>query len=191
MTKQTLKTVLFWIFVLSISFWMNSCRSVKKDKTQLTEIVKTNDVKKDIENVKENSNIKITKKTEVTDGSETETETETIEPIDSTKPSTHIDSSGKKTELNNAKKTTTKTKKKANIKKDEVIDFEAQKATLIEKIKAQTKKGVQKIDQKILKVERSFPVKWIFIGIGILTAVVLAWYNRLKIVKWVKNIWWV
>lgn len=191
MKNQTLKTILFWIFVLTIFFWMNSCRSVKKDKTQLTEIVKTNDVKKETETVKENSNVKITKKVELTDGSETETETETIEPIDPTKPSTHTDSSGKKTELNNAKKTTTKTKKKANIKKDEVVDFEAQKATLLEKEKVETKKGFQKIDQGILKVERSFPVKWILIGIGVLVAVVLAWRNRLKIVKWVKNICWV
>lgn len=180
--------ILLTIFLTS-GIW--SCRSVKKDKTNLTEIVKTNDVKKETENVKENFNLEKTEQIKTNSKTGTVTKKIVIRPIDPTKPASVTNEKGEKKILENAEILEEESTINNQIISDKKSTLEAQKATVIEKQKEETKKGLQKKDQEILKVERSFPVKWIFIGIGVLVAVVLAWYNKLKIVKWVKNIWWI
>jgi hypothetical protein len=157
----------------------------------VTEIVKTNDVKKEIETVKENANLEKTEQIKTDSKTGTVTKKRVIRPIDPTKPASVTNEKGEKKILENAEILEEESQINNQILSDKKSTSESQKATLIEKQKAETKKGLQKIDQEILKVERSFPVKWILIGIGVLVAVVLAWRNRLKIVKWVKNIWWV
>jgi hypothetical protein len=173
------------IFILITIAFFASCRSVKKDKTVSSEVVKVEDVRKETETAKQESNTKITKKVETNEDSQTETETETIEPVDPTKPSTHTDSQGKTTSLNNAKKTTSKTKHKAQIKKGEVVNIEAQKAAIIEKNKQESKKEIAKIDQEIISVERKAFNPWNLLWILIPAAVIVIIYkNRAKI-------WWI
>jgi hypothetical protein len=191
MKNQTLKTILFWVFVFTISFWMNSCRSVQKDKTNLTEIVKTNDVKKETETVKENANLEKTEQIKTDSKTGTVIKKIVIRPIDPTKPASVTNEKGEKKILENAEILEEESTINNQILSDKKSTLEAQKSTVIQKQKEEVKNELLKKDQEILKVERSFPVKWIFIGIGVLIAVLLAWYNRLKIVKWVKNIWWI
>jgi hypothetical protein len=186
-----MKKLILLLSIITLTSAIGGCRSVKKDKTKVTEIVKTNDVKKEIETVKENANLEKTEQIKTDSKTGTVTKKRVIRPIDPTKPASVTNEKGEKKILENAEILEEESQINNQILSDKKSTSESQKATLIEKQKAETKKGLQKIDQEILKVERSFPVKWILIGIGVLVAVVLAWRNRLKIVKWVKNIWWV
>jgi hypothetical protein len=185
MKNQTLKTILFWVFVLTISFWMNSCRSVKKDKTNLTEIVKVEVAEKENVIIKENSNLEKTEQIKTDSKTGTVTKKRVIRPIDPTKPASVINEKGEKKILENAEILEEESQINNQILSDKKSTLAAQKETLLEKQKSEMKKGMQKLDQEILKLERKgfswLNLFWLLIPLGIIFA-----YKRYN-----GKIWWV
>lgn len=191
MKNKKLNHLLFWIFVFTISILLNSCRSVKKDKTVVKESLTTEIATKEHETAKEESNVKEVVETKTNSTTGITTKKTTTRPVDPTKPATKTDSKGNKTTLNNAEtveeETTTNNTTVVNQLKNLQESAKKERAKQLE----ENKKESAKLDQDVLKLERSFPIGWLLIAIGVLAVGLIAWYNRLNIIKWFKNIWWI
>jgi hypothetical protein len=181
LTFYSIALLLFLLFI-------TSCRTVKKDKAYSKEEVKSENTEKVDKTSKEDSNTKITKEVVIDDRTQTITEIEVLEPIDATKPAIHTDSFGKKTELNNTKKTTTKITQKNNTvtnekaKVDSIIKKEAnKKINLLKKI-------VAKKEEEQIQVKRSGISTWKIVSIIVILAFIsIAFYKRLNILTWLKS----
>lgn len=169
------------------SFWLMSCRSVKKDKTHSEESVLVEEMKKGIEIKTENSNLNqdIEIKTSVQTG--TTTKKTTSKPIDPKKPATVTDKHGKKTILENAELVEEETTSNTNVSENKTEKIQAS-AKLEATIQNEQKKKVAANKQAAaLKVEREWPVKNIIIAILIVIILWRVFINRVKIWNWLKG----
>ena len=164
---------------------------MQKDKTSSSEAHKIEITDNTLIYSSEDANIKYNKETVVDDKNQTVTERETIEVVDSTKPGSITDSSGKKTELNNAKKTTEKTTQKNITQKKETEQSELQSTTQVDKkedlaIKIDTEKEAAEIhvDKNPFNL---WNLLWLLIPLGI---IIYIFKNRKVISEKIKNIWW-
>lgn len=191
MKNQKLNHLLLWIFAIVVGLAMNSCGAKKTAITETSEAIKTETGTENDSNKKEESNIKKTENTVVDDKNETVTKETTYELIDSTKPGSVVDPDGRKTDLNNSKKTTRETTKKNNTKTDVAkASNESKKSELSDQSKSASKTGAKKANEAInidRKAWSSLNMLWLLIPLGLL----LAWLNKSKIITWAKNIWWI
>jgi Na+-transporting methylmalonyl-CoA/oxaloacetate decarboxylase gamma subunit len=190
MKTKTIAYLMLFLIALILIIPMTGCGSKKEQKNKYKEETKIEETKKNLETVKENSNLEKTEqiKTDIKTG--TVTKKRVIRPIDPTKPASVTNEKGEKKIIENAEILEEESQINNQILSDKKSTLEQQKETLIEKEKAETKKGSQKIDQQMLKLERSFPVKWSFIGIGVLVIGFVVFKNRFNIIKYLKSVWW-
>lgn len=178
-----------------------SCGALKKDQTKIEELAKTeesaktnNTLKLDKEMSVE-SNVKKTENTTVDDQNETVTKETVYEPIDNSKPASVIDPDGKKTDLNNSKKTVKETRQKNNTKTDitkaseETLKSE-EKAKLEAAAKSEVKKAAAKkklAEESNLNREEwsAFNWFWLLIPVGAYSV----WKNKKLIITKLKGLW--
>jgi cobalamin biosynthesis Mg chelatase CobN len=158
--------------------------------TRKTNQTKTNVYTKDVitdntkTETKTDTNTKVTNNTETNKETGEVTETETLEPIDNTKPATYVDENGKSQSLNNTKKTKTKTTRKTNEKnKSNVITTERKKVaeTIKKDVKTKSKAKVQ-VKQKATESNKGNFWNWIILILLIIAFGYCFWWSR-KIVK--------
>lgn len=180
------------IIALLLALVICSCGARKVDKNKNSEAQEVEFTDNSIIQKKEESNLKITENTKVDDKNETLIKETVFEPVNPNNPSSVIDENGKETILKNAKKTTKETKQKNNTKTDNSKDSEQfNKSEVSEKIESAAKVDT-KIASEEVKVDRAawslWSWLWLLIPIGLIVLVVK---NRMKIVTWIEDIWWV
>lgn len=111
--KTILKTFVI-LTILSLIWLCLSCGSRKVNKEHSKEEIKTEVVDNSVIEKQSESNIKQTTNIKVDDKNEIVSKEDTFEPIDPTKEASIIDENGKKTILNNSKKTSKSTTQKNN-----------------------------------------------------------------------------
>jgi hypothetical protein len=180
------------IIIILLALVLSFCGARNAEKTRLHEAQKTEITSNSDKFEKEESNIKENSITKVDDKNETVTEETVYEPSDPSKPASVIDANGKKTVLNNAKKTHKKITQKNNTKTGNSSNSEKfHKSELSElskfKAKAATKKAAEeiKVDREAWSV---WNFLWLLIPIGL---IVIIWRNKTKIATWFTSIWWV
>src|SRR6478735_9618835 len=102
--KTIIKTFII-LTVISLIWLLLSCGSRKVNKEHSKEETKTEQIDNSITEIQSESNIKQTTTLKVDDKNEIVSKEDTFEPIDPTKEASIIDENGKKTILNNSKKT--------------------------------------------------------------------------------------
>lgn len=168
---RNLKLLLILFFGLFLAI---SCRSVKKDKSSLTEIVKSETSEKQASLSKEETKDSEQKEVVITDNNKT-----IIEEVI--------------TEREGVKET----RRKTTINTDKVIhEISDSKTTISKEIKQekQATATAEKINkQSDLHLERSIPILWsiigatvVFFGLGLLYQ-----HNKTSITTFLKKIWWV
>lgn len=190
MKNQIDKIVLLWLIAIIMALTLNSCRSVQKDKSNLTEIVKTEDVKNELEITKEESNIKKTDETKIDSQTGTVTKKTTTKPVDPTKPATTTDKEGNKKTLENAEITEEETTVNNKTVTDSKNAFEENLKKEMAKSLEETNKALAEIDQKILNLQKKpnyWQLLWLIIPFGI---IIYIFKNRKLISEKIKNIWW-
>ncbi len=184
MKNQKIKLILLFVFAIALSFAMNSCRSVKKDKTNLTEIVKTDDLKTETETEKAETNVQKTEETKTNSTTGTVTKKTTTRPIDPTKHATVTDKKGNKTTLNNAELVEEETTSNTTTTTDQKIALAIKAKKEKERLLNEQKKLEQtrKEDQLALdkKVFNFWQLLWLIIPAGIY----IIYRNKDKI-------WWI
>lgn len=191
MKNQKINHILLWAIAILLGFVMNSCSAKKTAKTETSEEVKTETVAETDIKKTEESNVRKSENTIVDDKNETITKETTYEPVDPSKPASVIDPDGRKTNLNNSKKTTRETTKKNNTKTDIAkASNENNKSEASAKSKSGAKSSAKK-GAEIINTNRkawsSINLLWLLIPLGLL----LAWLNKSKIITGAKKIWWV
>jgi FtsZ-interacting cell division protein ZipA len=181
-----------FLLIMSIIILFTSCSAVKKDKTTTKEEIKTETSNKSTVDKTEESNVKKTETTTVDDKNETITKETTYEPIDSSKPASITDPDGRKTDLNNSKKTTRETTQKNNSKTAVAkASDENHKAELSELSESDSKSEAKKADEAI-QVDRKawnyWNVLWLLIPAGVIYFV---WKNKAKIIEWFNGLWFI
>lgn len=175
------------ILFMSIIF-LFSCGARKKEKSNSTEIVKTETAETKTDKSVKESNVKTTTETKTDNLSGTTIKTTTYEPIDPTKNAFVKNEAGDSIQFKNAKLvksiTTILNQLKADIKKSEVAAEKTSNDIQENKNSNQeTKKEVA-----VLNVKRDkfniFNLLWLLIPIGI----VLVFLNKSKIVTWAKKL---
>jgi type IV secretory pathway VirB10-like protein len=191
MKNQKLNHIILWAIAIILGFAMNSCSAKKTDKTKTSEEIKTEIVAETDIKKSEESNVKKTENTIVDDKNETITKETIYEPIDHNKPASVIDPDGRKTSLNNSKKTTRETTKKNNTKTGIAKASNANsKSEASTKSKSGSKSKAKKAAEAIntnRKAWSSLNMLWLLIPLGL----ILAFLNKNKITTWAKNIWWI
>ncbi|MFV8336423.1 hypothetical protein ACNQF7_10110 [Flavobacterium sp. RSP29] len=168
-----------------------SCGARKTEKSKTSEAEKTEAsiiayVKKTDE-----SNVKKTEKTSTDDKNQTTIKETTYELVDPTKPGSVIDPDGRKTDLNNSKKTTRETTKNNNTKTDNTkTSNESNKSEVSDQSESNSKSATKKTG-KVTNIDRKafnpLNLLWLLIPLGFL----LVWMNKNKIIMWTKKIWWI
>lgn len=180
------------------SMWLVSCGARQKEKSSSSDSSKMeraevlNSEKESNSKSNLESNIKKTNETIVDDKNQTVTETVTVEPIDPTQPSSYTDENGKKQDLNNTKKTKTKTIQNNNTKASSRSQENghtklSEESTEQEKAKSTSKENLQvdkETDDLNLKRE-SFPIGWIIFSLVVLAGICWIWYRSKNKVWWV------
>jgi len=164
---------------------LTSCSSTQKTKSKSVEEIKTESLvqigdKTEITENKENNTL-TTKKTETNEETGEVIETETVEPMDNSKPATTTDENGKTQTLNNAKKTKSKTTRKSKKAiKDSVVINNSEKVAKNEQkdVKTVVEAKVEKRNLEANKIVKRDPTKQIIvISVLIVGAIVfLAWW---------------
>lgn len=157
------------ILILSIVFLTSgicSCKSVKKDKTTLREIVKSEETKKEVESVKEEAKSEEKTTIKETDQSTTIIEEKIIEK-EGVKETT------RKTTIKANKEVDQKTDKAAQASKE--VDKKTENAAVAEVIKKDDKLN---IDKKPISL---WNLAWLLLPVGLYFA-----YRKFK-----NKIWWV
>lgn len=179
-----LKYLAFFAIAIGFSIAMNSCRSIKKAKTSLTEIVKTEEVKTETETEKQESNVQKTEEIKTNSQTGTVTKKTTKRPIDPTKTAIVIDKHGNKTTLDNAvleeEETTTNTTTTTDQKLAIDIKYKKEK----ERIIAERKKSDQKIKQEQLALDKTVFNFWQLLFLLIPAGIYLIYKNKDKM-------WWI
>lgn len=188
-----MKKLILILLTILLTSGICSCRSVQKDKSSLTEIVKSEETKKEVETVKEETNAK--KSEEVTVDSKTGTKTsKTItRPIDATKPAIATDKKGNKTILENAELIEEESETNNNTLFNSTTLEELKQQRIHERQLEEEKALLAKLEAEQLHLERSVPVYWaiigailVFFGLGLLYQ-----HNKVSISNFFKKIWWV
>ena len=182
--------ILLTIFLTS-GIW--SCRSVKKDKSNLTEIVKSEETKKEVETVKEETNAKKSEEVAIDSKTATKTTKTTTRPIDATKLAIATDKKGNKTILENAELIEEESETNNNTLFNSNTLEELKQQILQERRLEEEKALLAKLEAEQLHVKRSFPILWVIIG-AVAVFFLLGWlyqHNKVSIVSWFKKIWWV
>jgi hypothetical protein len=188
-----MKKLILLLSIITLTSAIGGCRSVKKDKTQLTEVIEIEESNKENETEKSDSNMKKVVETKTLSRTATIIKKTTIRPVDPTKPSSTTDSKGNTTTFNNAERVEEETTTNNTTFTDE-------KASLIAAAKLEKKRQIEEnkklkseFNQQTLKLERK---RNAFVGliIAALAGIVL-YYNRSIIKAWFKRIaakiWWV
>ena len=181
-----MKNILFFIALIFIS-----CGARKVDKSKTQEVLQTETSDNSVVTKTADSNLKSREVTKVDDKNETVTKEVNYEPINPLLPASITDENGKKTVLDNAKKTTRETTQKNNTKTDI-----SKKTEQVAKIVALNKKDVQaKTDSEksavAIKSERKVYSVFNFFWLLILVPIYLIWKNRSVIFDKIKSFWWV
>ena len=165
---------------------LTSCGARKVDKQVLNEETETKIVDNSVSEKESESNVKTTILTKVDDKNETVTEETIYQPEDPTKEAIITDENGKKTILNNSKKTIKKITQKNNIKSEsksdsQIIEKEAIKDEKDIKVSSHTDtvKKSSKTDRDAVSMWNWL---WLLIPVGI-----IIWLFR----KYRDKIWWV
>lgn len=193
-----------------------SCGARKTDKSRIQEaseselsagekeVSKEENSTLEREYQKENLNVKEENTKAVDDKNETVKETKTWTPVDPNKSSKVIDDKGKVQEFVNAVLKEERETTKNNIKTNETAKSEKTENKQSDKeVQAEQKKESDRqkeLEQKAaakksgeeIKIDRSawsvWNWLWLLIPVGL---IILAVKNRMKIVTWIENIWWV
>lgn len=184
MKNQKIKLILLFAFAIVLSLTMNSCRSVKKDQTNLTEIVKTEDVKTAKETEKQETNVQKMEDIKTNSTTGTVTKKTTKRPADNTKPATVIDKHGNKTTLNNAvlEEEETTTNNTTTTDQKTALDIKTKKEK--ERQLAEQKKADQKRKQDQLALDKKVFNLWQLLWLIIPAGIYFIYKNREKI-------WWI
>jgi len=178
--------------LLSLLFLVYSCGARKAEKSRTAETLKV-ETKTDVVVAKtEDTNVKKTEKTTVDDKNETLTKETTYEPIDPSKPASITEPDGRKTDLNNSKKTTRETSQKNQVKKDNFIETAIKSTSeVLENIKTESKSNSKKTEE-LIKIDKEVWNVWNLVWLLIPAAAVYwVWKNKAKIVGWFNGIWWI
>jgi len=161
--------------ILLSTILLFSCGTRKVENKKIDVTTKEVTIDKSITETKADTNVKITTNTETNKETGEVTETETLEPIDNTKPATYIDENGKSQSLNNAKKTKTKTKRKTNEnKKANIVVDKVEKVAKKQQndIKTKSKVSVQTKDKSTVSDKGNF-WNWILL---IIFGICIIWF---------------
>ena len=160
--------ILLTIFLTS-GIW--SCRSVKKDKTNLTEIVKTDDLKTETETEKAETNVQKIEETKTNSTTGNFSKKTTTRPIDPTKPATVTDKKGNKTHLENAELVEEETISNTTTTTDQKIALDIKAKKECTRILEEQKKATAKKEEEILNLKRDafsmWNLLWLLIPAGI------------------------
>jgi len=130
--KTIIKTFII-LTVISLIWLLLSCGSRKVNKEHSKEETKTEQIDNSITEIQSESNIKQTTTLKVDDKNEIVSKEDTFEPIDPTKEASIIDENGKKTILNNSKKTSKSINQKNNTATSkEILQVETKKEAITE-----------------------------------------------------------
>lgn len=189
MKNQDRNHILLWLFAIAVALALNSCSAVKKDKTQTEEVIKTELAITEKAAKLEESNVKKTENTKVDDKNETITEETTYEPIDPSKPASIIEPDGRKTDLNNSKKTTREITQKNNTKIDNSKKSdEFHKSESSESSESDAKSNTKKAAEEINVDKKSWSI-WNLFWLLIPIAIYLVWKNRTKIIGYLSGLY--
>jgi uncharacterized protein YcfL len=171
--------------ILLSALLLIGCGGTRKTQNEKTN-VHTKDVITDNKKTetKTDTNTKVTNNTEINKETGEVTETETLEPIDNTKPATYIDENGKSQSLNNTKKTKTKTTRKTNEKtkaNTNVVEHKKVAETIKKDVKTKSKAKVQ-VKQKSTESNKGNLWNWIILMLLIVYVIWLILRSR-KIVR--------
>ncbi len=182
------QSLIYWFSFLFLLLWMTSCGARKSDttKTEVKEQEKTTESLEDKSNIKTDieNNSKTTKLSEINEETGEKTVTVTDEPIDNSKPASVVDDSGKKTELNNAKRTRKETTVLSNKKTKDSTTVESklkvnQNAQKDVNLTRQTdKKKLTK--EKVKKTEREADYSWILWALIVVLALRITYCIKTK-----------
>lgn len=171
MKNQKINHILLWAIAIVLGLVMNSCSAKRTAKTETSEEIKTEIVTENNIKKAEELNVKKTENTIVDDKNETITKETTYEPIDPYKPASIIDGDGRKTDLNNSKKTTRETTKKNNTKTGVAkASNENNKSELSDQSKSASKTEAEKANKAINVDRKAFnPLNllWFLVPLGI------------------------
>lgn len=176
------------VYMSLIALGLMSCGARKTDRQSVKEEIKTENtdnstLEKNVDsNVKENVVIKIDNK------NNTITEEVTYEPKDPTKEAFIVDPDGKKTVLNNSKKTTKKTTKNNNTQSEIKSDSEIKKKEAVKEKKAIKASSNTNSQIKHETTDRSAVSSWYLIGFVIAIIFIIVIISLLK--KYKDKIWW-
>lgn len=165
---------------------LTSCGARKVDKQVLNEETETKIVDNSVSEKESESNVKTTILTKVDDKNETVTEETIYQPEDPTKEAIITDENGKKTILNNSKKTIKKITQKNNIKSESKSDSQ-----IIEKEAIKDEKDIKASSntdtvKKSSKTDRNAVSMWNWLWLLIPVGIII-WLFR----KYRDKIWWV
>lgn len=191
------------IVILIFSFFLASCGAKKTDKTTKSEVLKMERTDKSQSEQSEQSetnidtNVKKSETITVNNQDQTTVVEETVEPVDNTKPSSYIDTNGKKQELHNAKKTTKTTVKKNNSNTNSNSNTEASQKTDIKASKKSNSNANIKVKAAAKKIEADIHVdkkawslwslSWLLVLVPVALGIKWIWNNKTKIAA---KMWW-
>jgi len=184
--------LLITALALSLALLFCSCGARKAEKNRTKETIKAETSIAAVIEKKAESNVKKTENTIIDDKNETTTKETTYEPIDPSKPASIIEPDGRKTDLNNSKKTTRETTQKNNTKIDNSKKSdEFHKSELSEQSESKGKSEGKKAELAVNR-ERSAWSLWNLLWLIIPLAIVYwLWRNKTAIIKKITNLWWI
>lgn len=180
-----MKKAILILLTIFLTIGLCSCGARKKEKSNLTEIVKTEEVKKETETEKEDTNVQKTEETKTNSQTGTTTKKITTRPIDPTKPATVTDKKGNKTKLDNAElvEEETTTNNSTITDQKSALDIKAKKERT--RILEEQRKVATKKEEEILNLKRDKFSMWNFLWLLIPAGIVFLIY-RFK-----DKIWWI
>lgn len=184
--KLIFKILISFLLISAICLFLMSCgaRKVKKEHSKeetKTELTDNSTIEKQSE-----SNVKTTTTTKIDDKDESITIDETYEPVDNTKEASVIGPDGKKTILNNSKKTTKTETKKNNTQSESKTDIQETQKEAVKEQKAAKQSNTYKKENSVKNVEKKQynPFNLIWIGSLVLLVIYIAYriYKKLPLV---------
>lgn len=184
--------LLITALALSLALLFCSCGARKAEKNRTKETIKAETSIAAVIEKKAESNVKKTENTIIDDKNETTTKETTYEPIDPSKPASIIEPDGRKTDLNNSKKTTRETTQKNNTKIDNSKKYdEFHKSELSEQSESNNKATVKKAALAVHREQKPWnPLNllWLLIPAAVIWWV---WKNKTKIIGWFNGLWFI
>lgn len=164
--------VIYGCLIFVFLFSMCSCGARKVNKSKSEETIKTESVINSEAKTESQNNLKVTETVKVDDKTQTITKETTFEPQDNSKESSITESDGKKTILNNTKKTIKETIQNNNIVSNKALNSVSEKKAKTEEKKAESKTEEKKnkkenkvVDQKHFNWFSLWPIYLIILGL--------------------------